>query len=207
MNAINLIWRGLIAGLIIAAPVGPVNVFCVRKTLTKGWRSGLLSGLGAAAVDTLYGAVAAFSITIIIRILKQEEFRIRLFGGMLLLIIGIAYFFKRSVRFDAPGNGSAVHSDFVPAFLMNLMNPTAVLSSLAVLAALGLGCRTLWWSNLLVVCGIFCGSMAWWIVLSSIVDRLRNQFTPRLGIYLNRLAGLAIGGFGVALMVLSCIRK
>jgi threonine/homoserine/homoserine lactone efflux protein len=298
MNEISLVWRGLIAGLIIAVPVGPVNMFCVRQTLAKGWRSGLLSGLGAAAVDTLYGTVAAFSIRFIIRILVQEQFRIRLFGGMLLLIIGIAYFFKQPVLLDAPGHCAAVHSDLIPAILLNLMNPTAVLSFLAILAALGLAARgestegrvpsaawagarrrdagdavsiveerqrrrcprsagthwahgycgpisallvvndvpashppralssarkphargllyfhhgllghpMRWWSPLFVVNGIFCGSMGWWIVLSAIVNRFRGRFTTGLVIYMNRVAGLAIGGFGVVLMVLSCAR-
>jgi threonine/homoserine/homoserine lactone efflux protein len=166
----------------------------------------MLSGLGAAAVDTLYGAVAAFSITAIIRVLIQEQFRIRLFGGMLLLIIGIAYFFKRPMLFDAPGNCAAVHSGFVSAFLLNLMNPTAVLSFLAVLAALGLGYPMRWWSTLLIVCGIFCGSMGWWIALSAGVNHFRSRFTACLVICMNRVAGLAIGGFGVALMVLSRTR-
>jgi threonine/homoserine/homoserine lactone efflux protein len=204
MNEIDLVWRGLIAGLIIAAPVGPVNVFCVRQILTNGWRSGLLSGLGAAAVDTLYGSIAAFSITIVIRILMQEQSRILLFGGILLLIIGIAYFFKRPVAFDASENCPAAHSGFVPAFLLNLMNPTAVLSFLAVLASLGLGNPMRRWSTMLVVVGIFCGSMGWWIALSAVVNRLRGRFTSPLAIYMNRVAGLAIGGFGVVLMILGC---
>jgi threonine/homoserine/homoserine lactone efflux protein len=207
MNEIDLVWRGLIAGLIIAAPVGPVNVFCVRQTLAKGWRSGLLSGLGAATADTLYGAVAAFSITVIIQILIREQFVIRLFGGMLLLIIGITYFFKRRVPFAVPGNSAAVHSGFIPAFLLDLTNPTAVLSYLAVLAALGLGHPMQWWSTLLVVCGIFCGSMGWWIVLSAAVNRLRGRFTPVIVIYMNWVAGLAIGFFGVALIIFSCTRR
>jgi threonine/homoserine/homoserine lactone efflux protein len=207
MNTLDLVWRGLITGLIIAAPVGPVNVFCVRQTLTKGWRSGLLSGLGAAAVDTLYGTVAAFSITVIIRILVYQQFRIRLFGGMLLLIIGIAYLFKRPMLNDAPGYSADVHSGFVPAFLLNLMNPTAVLSFLAVLAALGLGSPMRGWSTLLVICGIFCGSMGWWIVLIAVVNRLRSRFTLQLAIYMNRVAGLAIGSFGVTLIVIGWIHK
>jgi len=204
MNAFDLLWRGLIAGLFIAAPVGPVNVFCVRQTLAKGSRFGLLSGLGAALVDTLYGSIAAFSITVVIRILMQEQFRIRLFGGALLLIIGIIYFFKQSVLLDAPGNDAAIHSGFFTACFMNLMNPTAVLSFLAVLTALGLEYPMQWRSTLLVVCGIFCGSMGWWIALSAIVNRLRGRFPLRLFTYMNRIAGAAVGGFGVALMALSC---
>jgi threonine/homoserine/homoserine lactone efflux protein len=203
MNELDMVWRGLVAGLIVAAPVGPVNVFCIRQTLAKGWRSGLLSGLGAAAGDTLYGAVAAFSITVIIRFLVQEQFWIRLFGGILLLGIGIAYFFKRPVLFDAPEQCATVYSDLASAFLLNLTNLTAVLSFLAILAALGLGYPRRWWSTLFLVGGIFCGSMVWWIVLSAVVNRFRGRFNPRFVMGMNRVAGLAIGGFGAVLMVLS----
>src|SRR5208283_2588501 len=83
--------RGLAAGLIIAAPVGPVNLLCIRRTLEKGWKSGMVSGLGAALADTLYGAIAGFSITLAIQFLIREEFWIRLVGGFLLMVIGVVY--------------------------------------------------------------------------------------------------------------------
>jgi threonine/homoserine/homoserine lactone efflux protein len=91
----------------------------------------------------------------------------------------------------------------VSTLLLNLTNPTAVLSFLAVLAALGLGYPRQWWSTLILIGGIFCGSMAWWMVLSAIVNHFRGRFNRRLVLCMNRVAGSAIGGFGVALMVLS----
>ena len=95
MQALELLMRGVATGMIIAAPVGPVNVICVQRTIAKGWRSGLISGLGSAVADTLYGAIAAFSITFVIRILIREEFWIRLVGGALLIVIGVVYYCKR----------------------------------------------------------------------------------------------------------------
>jgi len=95
VKAIELLIRGIATGLIIAAPVGPVNVICVQRTIAKGWRSGLVSGLGSAVADTLYGAIAAFSIAFVIRILIREEFWIRLVGGALLIVIGAVYYFRR----------------------------------------------------------------------------------------------------------------
>src|SRR5580693_4772009 len=95
VDALELFVRGVLAGLFIAAPVGPVNVLCISRTLTKGWKSGLISGLGAAAADTLYGCIAGFSITFVIQFLIREEFWIRLFGGILLVLIGIRYYFKQ----------------------------------------------------------------------------------------------------------------
>ncbi len=86
--------RGLAAGLIIAAPVGPVNVLCIQRTIEKGWKSGVVSGLGAALADALYGAVAGFGISLVIQFLVREEFWIRLIGGILLAGIGVVYYCK-----------------------------------------------------------------------------------------------------------------
>src|ERR1700683_2943674 len=91
---LDLPLRGLAAGLIIAAPVGPVNVLCIRRTLEKGRKSGMVSGVGAALADTLYGGVAGFSISLVIQFVLREEFWIRLIGGILLMGIGVVYYRK-----------------------------------------------------------------------------------------------------------------
>src|SRR6185437_15754511 len=100
MNALELLVRGVIAGLAISAPVGPVNVLCISRTLTKGPRAGIISGLGAAAADTMFGGIAGFSISFIIQFLLKEEFWIRIFGGILLIGIGIRYYFKKPGSLD-----------------------------------------------------------------------------------------------------------
>jgi threonine/homoserine/homoserine lactone efflux protein len=202
MRAIELLIGGIIVGLMIAMPVGPVNILCIRRTIGAGWRSGVISGVGAAAADMLYGGIAGFSITLVIQFLVREQFWIRLFGGILLVVIGIFYFFKRPVALDArlQDRGSA-YSDIRSAFLLTLTNPTTVLSFVALLAALGMGAQRLWWLTVFLVGGIFCGSMMWWIVLSVIVNHFRDRFNDRLLLLMNRFAGVAIGGFGVATFV------
>ncbi len=206
MKAVELLIRGLLAGLIIAVPVGPVNVLCISRTIKKGWRSGLLSGLGAASADAMYGCVAGFSITFVIQFLLREEFWIRLIGGILLVLIGVCYYFKppQSLSSEESAEGpSTGHSDYISTLLLTLTNPTTVLSFLAVLAALGMGRHTDTWVTLFLVLGIFCGSMLWWIVLTGVVCRLRDKFNDHAMLWLNRIAGLAIGGFGVVSFVLS----
>ena len=202
MREIELLIRGIIVGLMIAVPVGPVNILCIRRTIGAGWRSGVISGLGAAAADMLYGGIAGFSITLVIQFLVREQFWIRLFGGILLVGIGIWYFFKKPAPFNAQmqDRGSA-YSDIRSTFLLTLTNPTTVLSFVALLAALGLGDPRHWWLTVFLVGGIFCGSMAWWIVLSVIVNHFRDRFNHRLLLLMNRFAGLAIGGFGIAAFV------
>src|SRR5215472_9525638 len=163
MSALELLVRGLLAGLFIAAPVGPVNVLCISRTLTKGWRSGLISGFGAAAADTFYGCIAGFSITFVIQFLIREEFWIRLFGGILLLLIGLRYYFKPPQSLSVQEPEGAKHSDFVSTLLLNFTNPTTILSFLAVLAALGMNQHRASWLTLVLVGGIFAGSMLWWV--------------------------------------------
>lgn len=203
MNALELLIRGLLAGLIIAAPVGPVNVLCVQRTITRSWRSGLLSGLGSALADTLYGAIAGFSISFVIQFLIREEFWIRFFGGILLILLGVWYYFRRPQSLDQDRKSDSDHSDYFSTFLLTLTNPTTVLSFMAVLAALHLGSSRPWYLTMLVVGGIFCGSMLWWFILTGIANRLRDRVTDKGMVWMNRIGGLAIGVFGVITLILS----
>lgn len=199
--------RGLAVGLIIAAPIGPVNVLCIQRTIEKGWKSGILSGFGAALVDTMYGAIAGFSISLVIRFLIREEFWIRLVGGALLMGIGVAYYWKPPRSLEAARDNGSAHSDFVSTLLLTATNPTTVLSFLAVLAALGLGRQRPLWQTSLLVAGIFCGSMTWWSILVGGVNLLRDKMTDRTMRWMNRIAGMAIGGFGLVNVLLSRVHR
>lgn len=197
-----LVIKGLLAGLAIAVPVGPINVLIASRTLTKGRPSGLLSGLGAAAADGLYGAVAGFSITLVINLLMRWEFWIRMLGGILLVGMGCIYFRKQAppLRMKEDPGG---HSDFLSTFLLTLTNPTTVLSFLAVLTVMGLGGSRAGWLTLLLVGGIFCGSLLWWVVLVTLINWLRDRFNDDSIRWMNRIAGLAIGGFGLFTFILA----
>jgi len=194
--------RGLVAGLIIAAPVGPVNVLCMRRTIEKGWKSGVISGFGATLADTLYGAIAGFSISLVIDFLLREEYWIRLIGGMALIGIGVIYYFRTPGTLKADADEEA-NSDFISALLLTLTNPTTVLSFIAVLATLGLGERRPLWQTSLLVGGIFVGAMIWWIVLVAAINLLRDKFNDRGIRWMNRVGGLAIALFGLVNIVLS----
>jgi threonine/homoserine/homoserine lactone efflux protein len=200
---LGLAIRGLAVGLIIAAPVGPVNVLCMQRTIEKGWKSGVLSGLGAAIADTLYGGIAGFGISLVIQFLIREEFWIRLIGGILLMGIGVVYYGKPPRSLEVDKRHSSAHSDFVSTFLLTATNPTTVLSFLAVLATLGLGKQRPLWQTSLLVAGIFCGSMTWWTILASAGNLLRGRITDRIMRRMNRVAGIAIGGFGLVNVLLS----
>ena len=207
LRHLELLIRGLIAGLIIAAPVGPVNLLCIRRTLEKGWKSGMLSGLGAALADTLYGAIAGFGLSLVIRFLTREAFWIRLIGGVLLVGIGVVYYRRPPRPLKAGGDDSSANSDIASTFLLTLTNPTTVLSFLAVLAMLGLGKQGPLWQTSLLVAGIFCGSMTWWTILVSAVSLLRGKISDRTMRWMNRVAGVAIGDLGLANVLISLARR
>lgn len=206
MMNFELPMRGIATGLIIAAPVGPVNVLCIQRTIGKGWKSGLVSGLGAAVADTIYGAIAGFSITLVIDFLLREQFWIRVLGGALLIAIGVMYYFREPQKLGESKDEST-HSDFVSTFLLTLTNPTTVLSFVAVLATLGMREQRAVAMTLLLVGGIFCGSMMWWTLLTGVVNCLRREITHRTMLWMNRIAGLAIGGFGIVNIILGVAHR
>ena len=200
---LGLLGKGLLAGVAIAAPVGPVNVLCASRALRKGWRAAFVSGLGAATADAFYGSIAGFSITFVIQLLIRELFWMRLIGGILLIMIGVSYYFKRPAPLEAEPTPATKRSDFTSALFLTLTNPTTVLSFLAVLAALGVSRPENLWLTWLLVAGIFSGSLLWWLALITTVNRFRGRFNDQSILWMNRLAGVAIGGFGVFTFVLS----
>ena len=207
MESIELLWKGFAAGIAIAAPVGPVNVMVISRAIEKGWKSGLVSGLGAALVDAFYGSIAGFSITFVIAFLMREEKPIRIVGGLLLIAIAVVYARKKPQPLRPHGDEEPTHSDFVSTLLLTLTNPTTVLSFLVVLSALGMDGHRPRLLTTLLVGGMFAGSMAWWIVLVAVGMRLRDKFTEHTMTTMNRIAAVAIGGFGIFTLVSGWLRK
>jgi threonine/homoserine/homoserine lactone efflux protein len=149
-----------------------------------------------------YGAVAGFSISLVIQFLVREQSWINLVGSILLIVIGISYFFKQPKPLTLQNEvSSTVYSNLRLTFLLTLTNPTTVLSFLAVLAALGVRDHRVWWLTVFLVVGVFWGSMAWWVLLSSIVNHFRDRFNGRLLRLMNRFAGIAMVVFGLVVFL------
>src|SRR3989344_5776045 len=128
--------KGLIIGFSIAAPVGPIGVLCIQRTIAYGKISGLFTGLGAATADGLYGAVAAFGLTIISNFLVGQQFWFRLIGGAFLLYLGIKTFMSKPEEKTATENHKGLLSDYFSTIFLTLTNPTTILSFVAVFAGL-----------------------------------------------------------------------
>lgn len=197
---LNFFVKGIILGFAIAAPVGPIGILCIRKTLQYGRWSGLFSGLGAAMADTLYGIVAAFGITLISGFLFACQFWLHVIGGGFLLYLGWKTFFAKPKE---EGNGithKTLMKDFLSTFVLTMTNPMTILSYLAIFAALGLPAKmdgnhfnAAW-----LVVGVFLGSSLWWLILSEGVTLFRKKINQNLMTWINRTAGLIISLFGLA---------
>jgi threonine/homoserine/homoserine lactone efflux protein len=194
--------QGLLLGFSIAAPVGPIGILCIRQTLERGWRIGLLTGLGAATADMLYGAVAAFGITFISRALLGSQMWLRLAGGLFLLYLGLRTFFRLPVASSSPVRAQNGRAAFLTTFLLTLTNPLTIISFAAIIASLGSG-RTGagFMSPLLLVLGVFLGSSAWWLVLSSSINLFKNRVSPEGMRWINRISGSLITAFGIVALL------
>ena len=195
---VSLFLRGLVIGFSIAAPVGPIGVLCIRRTLADGQRYGLVSGLGAATADALYGCVAAFGLTFISAFLIGQKLWLSLIGGLFLLYLGIKTLLSKPAQEAAKTEGKGLLGSYVSTFLLTLTNPMTILSFVAIFAALGLGSTTgSYASALVLVLGVFCGSAMWWFLLSGGVGLFRNKFNAQGLLWVNRVSGVIITLFGV----------
>jgi threonine/homoserine/homoserine lactone efflux protein len=194
----SLLLRGLIIGLSIAAPVGPIGVLCIRRTLAQGRSFGLISGLGAATADAIYGCVAGFGLTFISGFLVDQQVWLRLVGGAFLCYLGVKTLLAKPSEQIAPVTGPGLLGAYASTFLLTLTNPMTILSFAAIFAGLGIaGTGGSYLSAVTLVLGVFAGSALWWLLLSGGVGLFRVKFTPRALQWVNRISGLVVLGFGM----------
>ena len=195
---ISFLLKGLAIGFSIAAPVGPIGVLCIRRTLTDGCASGLVSGLGAATADATYGCIAGFGLTFISNFLVRQQVGLRLIGGVFLCILGIRTLLTRPAEHAAPARGKGLAGAYASTFFLTLTNPLTILSFAAIFAGLGLaGTRGNYGSAGVLVLGVFIGSAVWWLILSCGVGMFRGRFDPHWLQWVNRISGVIITGFGL----------
>lgn len=190
-----LFLRAFIIGISIAAPVGPIGVLCIRRTLANGRLAGFVSGLGAASADMLYGAIAAFGLSAITGLLLDNAFWLKLIGGLFLLYLGVKTFREKPSDKPAEATADGLWSMYLSTFFLTITNPMTILSFAAIFAGTMLGTTT--GSPLVMVAGVFAGSAAWWLTLSFIVGILRDRLTQTHMAWINRISGAIIIAFGV----------
>jgi threonine/homoserine/homoserine lactone efflux protein len=200
--AIDYWWRGALLGFAIAAPVGPIGLLCIQRTLTAGRLHGLVSGLGAATADALYGCVAGFGLTLIATFLVDQRLWLGLAGGLFLCYLGVRTFQTPPVLRAAQVQTNTLLGAYGSILFLTLTNPMTILSFVAIFSGLGLANRQGdYLAASLLVLGVFCGSAAWWLLLSSGVSFLRGRITPQILRWINRIAGLVIVTLGLGMLI------
>ena len=192
--------RGLAVGFTIAAAIGPISLLTIRRTIAHGRLYGLVSGLGVAAADASYGAIAAFGLTAITTILVGAQTPLALVGGIFLVWLAIRTIRARPATAAAsPSDRPGLAGAFISIYGLTMTNPMTILSFAGIFAGLGLVGRGGAEAALLSL-GVFLGSSLWWAGLTAVVGRLRGRITPRGLLLINRVSGLALlvfGGFAI----------
>ena len=201
---LSLMLNSIVIGLSIAAPVGPIGVLCIRRTLVQGRWQGFASGMGAATADGVYGFIAAFGLTAVSALLLDYALFLQIFGGGFLLFLGI-----KNLRSSSPqdsGTSTAalsggLASAYSSTFLLTITNPMTILAFLGIFA--GLGAEQVSESRasaIIMVSGVFLGSALWWMLLSGGVSILRERVTPSVMLWINRISGVIIILFALKIL-------
>ena len=190
--------RGVAIGFAIAAPIGPVGLLCIRRALADGRLAALVAGLGAACADTVFGAVVGLGLTAVSQFLAQHQVVFKLVGGVFMAGLGWRTWTSSAFAIDPLESGVGMWRDFVSTFLITITNPATILGVMGVFAALGtsakpVGIEESW----LLVIGVFCGSVLWWLVLASAASAVRTRFTPERMRLFNHLSGALLLLFAV----------
>ena len=189
-------------GIGISAPVGPIGLLCIQRTLNEGRRVGLVSGLGAASADALYGVVAAFGLTLVTVFLVEQRLWLGLGGGLFLLYLGVRTLLTppssqpaAQTVAEMDGARSNLWRAWGSTFLLTLTNPMTILAFVAIFGGAGLAAEAGALGAVLLVLGVFLGSALWWLTLTTAVSLARRKVTPRVLTWINRSAGLLILAF------------
>jgi len=198
----DLFMKGSIIGFSIAAPVGPIGALCIRTTLTKGRVAGLCTGLGAAAADAVYGALAVAGISAVSSVLIGSSFWLHLLGGLFLCYLGCQTLrspvssLDRDQVLEEINGTTGFFKFFSSTFLLTLSNPMTIMCFSGVFASIGgLACSGI--GAPLMVAGVFLGSCAWWLLLTAAVAAVKTKLSGRAVRWISCASAAVVIGFGV----------
>jgi threonine/homoserine/homoserine lactone efflux protein len=198
---LDLWWRGVLIGLTIAVPVGPIALMTIQRTLNHGRVIGLATGLGAATADLVYGSIAAFGLTLISGFLIDHKAWFSVIGGLFLCYLGARTLLTAPATKAASVRQNGILGAYTSSFFLTLTNPPTILFFLAIFAGFGLAREGLnYTAAMSMVAGVFSGSAAWWLTLSYSVGLLRTRFNQTTLGWANKIAGVTICIFGIVIL-------
>ena len=208
MYDIVYLFKGMLVGLMVSVPLGPMGVLIIQKTLHKGALSGFVAGMGAATADFCYALVAAFGLGFVGNTIEAHELLLQVIGGIFLIGIGLRIYFKNPIaqirqRRSGRVSKKGLVGDYVSLFFLTASNPITVVVFMAVFAGMSVfGDDASALAELLVVFGVLLGGGAWWYVLSTLINIFRKKFRLRVLVTINRVSGMIIAILG-ALVILA----
>lgn len=203
---IALFLKGLMIGFCIAAPVGPIGILCINRSLQGGFKSGFLTGCGAATADGFYGFIAGFGLIAISLFLMHQKLIIQLIGGLFLVYLGIKTLLVNPAEKKANTRKSkSLLGDYLSTFLLTITNPMTILSFIAVFAGLGIaGIHISYIKSLALVVGVILGSLIWWLLLTLFVAKILHHRINTLWLKLiSLLSGSILMAFGIFSLISS----
>ena len=206
LSGIQLVLAGIGIGVLMAAPIGPVNVLVIQRTVAGGFWAGLAAGLGAVLGDGVLAAIAAFSIRAISDVMAAYSGVIQFVGGLHLIVFGLALLVTKPALTIPVGQKSRLqeHTGIIPqTFFLTVTNPGAILGMAAMIGGLGslIGGLNTYLEALLLVVAVMGGSLLWWLGLSELIATIRHRLTESRLKLINRIAGGVLVAFGLILLL------
>ncbi len=210
ITTLQFLFKGIIAGLWVSVPLGPIGVLLIQRTMNKGVKSGFISGLGVATADTFYAMIAVFGITFLSNFFESQQTILTILGIIILLVMGIKMYNSDPVSClkKKKENSGNEFTDFFSMFMLTITNPLTIIIFSTVFALLGIGLiQTNKFGAIVVTFGIYIGASLWWFLLSSGVNFFRHKIKLKSLFWMNRITGviiilIALGGAVSSLLLL-----
>jgi len=203
--------KAFLIGFTVSMPLGAIGLLCIQRTLTKGQKSGFFSGLGVASADAVFSLIAGLGISFIINFIEKQQMYFKIVGGMIIIILGVTIFYSNPVRQLRLQrlNRNRLYEDYLSVFFLAISNPLTTLSFIALFAAFNIATseEVTFLGITFIIAGVFSGSATWWFLLTSIISVLRHRFRLKHLWWMNKIAGVVISTFGLAVILSAWLLK
>lgn len=197
----NYLLKGILIGLLFGMPVGVVGAMTVQRTISHGFRAGLMTGLGSSVADCFYACIGAFGLTLVSDFLLKYQTIINTLGGTFVIIMGIQLLSGKEKSREPQKQVKGGMKMFLSSFVVGITNPAAILTFLFAFSYFGISGQTGWNDGILLVVGVFIGTYIWWGTLSATVSAINKKTKIRSISHMNKIFGLVLSLFGIAVFI------
>ena len=196
-----LFLKGIFVGIYIAAPIGPISILCIRRTMKNGYSSGVASAFGVVTAEIFYASVAIYGLTLISDFLIGYKFWLQLMGGAFLLNLGVKTFFSNPDDHSKLSKQITLFNDYLSIVFLTIANPMTIINFIAVFATFGLSQLSGdFYGATVMLLGFILGSTLCYLTLVAITNILRSKFNSKLMKMVNQVSGLTIAGFAIVIL-------